>query len=117
MNNATVVLVHGAFADGSSWGKVIALLEKAGYDVIAVGKAGIERVTRLGAQPMPEEMVDLGDHRRWNDQAAGFLAYDSRRTTVPRVAAIVVRVNDARVEDNGHLVFTESCGSKHVFGT
>ena len=36
MNNATVVLVHGAFADGSSWGKVIALLEKAGYDVIAV---------------------------------------------------------------------------------
>ncbi|HTO42940.1 MAG TPA: alpha/beta hydrolase, partial [Burkholderiales bacterium] len=25
-----VVLVHGAFADGSSWSKVIPLLEKAG---------------------------------------------------------------------------------------
>ena len=24
MNNATVVLVHGAWADGSSWAKVIA---------------------------------------------------------------------------------------------
>ena len=24
-NNATVVLVHGAWADGSSWAKVIAL--------------------------------------------------------------------------------------------
>ena len=32
----TVVLVHGAFADGGSWGNVIPLLEQAGYDVIAV---------------------------------------------------------------------------------
>ena len=32
----TVILVHGAFADGSSWGDVIPRLEKAGYDVIAV---------------------------------------------------------------------------------
>ncbi|HEY3051848.1 MAG TPA: alpha/beta hydrolase [Thermoanaerobaculia bacterium] len=32
----TVVLVHGAFADGSSWSKVIPILEKDGYDVIAV---------------------------------------------------------------------------------
>jgi pimeloyl-ACP methyl ester carboxylesterase len=32
----TIVLVHGAFADGGSWGNVIPLLEQAGYDVIAV---------------------------------------------------------------------------------
>ena len=32
----TVVLVHGAFADGSSWGDVIPGLEQAGYEVIAV---------------------------------------------------------------------------------
>lgn len=32
----TVVLVHGAFADGSSWNKVIPLLEHAGLKVIAV---------------------------------------------------------------------------------
>ena len=32
----TVILVHGAFADGSGWGNVIPLLEQAGYDVIAV---------------------------------------------------------------------------------
>ena len=32
----TVILVHGAFADGSGWGNVIPLLEKAGCDVIAV---------------------------------------------------------------------------------
>ena len=32
----TVILVHGAFADGSSWGDVIPGLEQAGFDVIAV---------------------------------------------------------------------------------
>lgn len=32
----SVVLVHGAFADGSSWNKVIALLQKQHAEVIAV---------------------------------------------------------------------------------
>ncbi len=32
----TVVLVHGAFADGSSWDKVIPLLQAKGFKVIAV---------------------------------------------------------------------------------
>lgn len=36
MKNATIILVHGAFADGSGWGNVIPLLEKRGYEVIAV---------------------------------------------------------------------------------
>ncbi len=33
---ATIVLVHGAFADGSSWSKVIPILQGDGYYVIAV---------------------------------------------------------------------------------
>jgi pimeloyl-ACP methyl ester carboxylesterase len=35
----TIVLVHGAFADASSWGKVIGLLQPEGYTVIAVQDA------------------------------------------------------------------------------
>ena len=31
-----VVLVHGAWADGSSWAKVIPILQKAGLNVVAV---------------------------------------------------------------------------------
>jgi pimeloyl-ACP methyl ester carboxylesterase len=31
-----IVLVHGAFADGSSWSKVIPLLEEKGYRAVAV---------------------------------------------------------------------------------
>ena len=33
---ATIVLVHGAFADGSSWNKVIQILQEKGYQAIAV---------------------------------------------------------------------------------
>lgn len=36
MKNTTIILVHGAFADGSSWGDVIPQLEKDDYEVIAV---------------------------------------------------------------------------------
>lgn len=36
MTKPAIVLVHGAFADGSSWAKVIPLLEKDGYYVTAV---------------------------------------------------------------------------------
>src|SRR5919202_519976 len=31
-----IVLVHGAYADGSSWAKVIPILQRNGYNVIAV---------------------------------------------------------------------------------
>lgn len=34
--NPTIVLVHGAFADGSAWSKVIPVLEAQGLDVVAV---------------------------------------------------------------------------------
>ncbi|MGE5662073.1 MAG: alpha/beta fold hydrolase [Ignavibacteriales bacterium] len=35
-NATNIVLVHGLWADGSSWSKVIPILEKAGHKVIAV---------------------------------------------------------------------------------
>lgn len=34
-NKPNIVLVHGAWADGSSWSKVIPILEEAGYNVVA----------------------------------------------------------------------------------
>ena len=35
----TIVLVHGAFADASSWNGVVKILEKDGYPVVAAAKA------------------------------------------------------------------------------
>lgn len=60
----SIVLVHGAWADGSSWSKVITLLQKAGYTVTAVQNpettfaddvAATRRV--LAAQPGPTVLV------------------------------------------------------------
>lgn len=41
----TIVLVHGAFADGTGWQRVIPILERGGYNVIAVQNP----LTSLGA--------------------------------------------------------------------
>jgi len=49
----TIVLVHGAFADASSWNPVIAILEKDGYPVVAV------------ANPLRSVSGDAGYVRSW----------------------------------------------------
>src|SRR5882762_9848503 len=60
----TSVLVHGAFADGSSWSKVIPILQRDGYTVIAVQNpltsfaADVETTKRVvDAQPGPVVLV------------------------------------------------------------
>jgi len=59
MKNTTVILVHGAFADGSSWGDVIPNLEQEGYDVIAV------------QNPLTSYADDVATTRRVIDAQAG----------------------------------------------
>jgi len=60
----SIVLVHGAFADASSWSKVIPLLERDGYEVTAVqipltGYAEDVATTKrvIAAQPGPVVVV------------------------------------------------------------
>lgn len=63
-NQVNIVLVHGAWADGSGWGKVIEILSGAGYSVSASQHpmtsldADVEVVRRLAeAQPGPTLLV------------------------------------------------------------
>src|SRR6266576_3458466 len=55
----TIVLVHGAFADGSSWSKVIPILQRDGYTVIAV------------QNPLTSLAADVETTKRLVDAAAG----------------------------------------------
>ena len=57
----TIVLVHGAFTDGSCWAKVIPILQKMGHDVIAVQNpllslaeevASVKRTIALSEEPV-----------------------------------------------------------------
>jgi len=59
LSRTTVVLVHGAFADGSSWAKVIPILTARGLDVIAV------------QNPLSSLEADVDAARRAIDQAGG----------------------------------------------
>ncbi|TWC65132.1 alpha/beta fold hydrolase [Herbaspirillum sp. SJZ099] len=60
-----IVLVHGAFADGSSWSKVIALLQKKGYRVTAVQnpltslEADVTATTRV-IERQPHDVLLVG---------------------------------------------------------
>jgi hypothetical protein len=58
----SIVFVHGAWADGSSWSKVIPLLEARGFHVDAVqlpltsqanDVASVQRAYRAGRRPAP----------------------------------------------------------------
>ena len=54
----TIVLVHGAFADGSSWNKVIPILQNRGYKVIAVQNPTVSLAEDVAAVNRALESVD-----------------------------------------------------------
>jgi len=61
----SIVLVHGAFADGSSWQRVIPLLQRAGYSVTAVQNpltslAADVETTRRAIDAEPGNVVLVG---------------------------------------------------------
>jgi len=56
---SNVVLVHGAWADGSSWAKVIPLLEKAGLNAVAVQNPLTSLADDVAATSHPAEVAKL----------------------------------------------------------
>ncbi|MFS8124608.1 hypothetical protein QD336_19480 [Rhizobium sp. BR 250] len=66
----TIVLVHGAWANGSSWAKVVPLLEARGFDVVAVHnplpsfKADVE-ATRRVINDQPGHVILVGHFSSW----------------------------------------------------
>src|SRR5258706_13979818 len=61
-----VVLVHGAWANGSSWAKVIPLLEKAGLNVVAVQKPRPSRFHGRGRHQTPLPPSGGPGHSLWD---------------------------------------------------
>jgi pimeloyl-ACP methyl ester carboxylesterase len=61
----SIILVHGAFADGSSWDRVVPLLQAKGYSVVAVHEpltslADDVAATRRAIAQQPGEVVLVG---------------------------------------------------------
>src|SRR5262245_2399707 len=92
-----VVLVHGAWADGSSWGKVIPLLQKAGLNVVAVqnpltsladSTAATKRV--LAQQDGPTVLVA----HSWGGTVISDVGTDPKVTSLVYVAARAPDANE-----------------------
>jgi len=82
----TIVLVHGAFADGSSWQKVIPILKAKGFKVVAVQNPSTSladdvKVTKRIVNNQKEPVILVG--HSWGGMVV------SEVGTHPKVAAVV----------------------------
>lgn len=89
----TVVLVHGAFADGSSWAKVIPLLEAKGLNVIAVQNplsslADDVDATKRAIDMAPGPVILVG--HSWGGQVISQAGVDDKVKALVYVAAFAL---------------------------
>ena len=87
---ATVVLVHGAFADGSDWAQVIPLLQAKGLRVTAVQNsleslAGDAAATRRSIDAAPGKVILVG--HSWGGSVITEAGTDSKVAALVYVAA------------------------------
>src|SRR5947199_301023 len=79
----TIVLVHGAFADGSSWQRVIPILQRDGYTVIAVPYGLCRRSAGGGDARLCRDPE--ADHRQRVRRHRGPGGMENDPVVVPRV--------------------------------
>src|SRR5476649_2386700 len=73
-SDTTVVLVHGAFADGSGWNKVITLLQAQGVKVVLVGHSwGGAVITQAGSSDKIKALVYVAAFAPSKGEAVGAL--------------------------------------------
>ena len=94
----TIVLVHGAFADGSSWAKVIPLLQKKGFKVVAVQNplsslADDEDATRRAVEVQDGRVVLVG--HSWGGMVITQSGDSEKVKSLVYVAALAPKVGEA----------------------
>jgi pimeloyl-ACP methyl ester carboxylesterase len=102
MQNITVVLVHGLFADGSgSWSKIIPLLQAEGLNVVAVQNpltsiADDAAATKRAIDAAPGEVILVG--HSWGGNAITQAGIDEKVTALVYVAAFAPSKNQSANE-------------------
>ena len=121
MKNTTIILVHGAFADGSGWGDVIPLLEDEGYEVIAVQNpltsyADDVSTTRrvIDAQTKP---VVLVGHSYGGAVITGAAVGATNVRALVYVAAFASKIGTALVPDAAGFLYIDRSKFKEVFAS
>ncbi|WMJ68643.1 alpha/beta hydrolase [Stenotrophomonas sp. 24(2023)] len=111
----TIVLVHGAFADGSSWSKVIPLLQAKGLRTVAVQNpltsleddvAAVQRAVR--AQPGPVILVG----HSWAGSVITQAGNDAKVASLVYVASFAPSAGESSID--GLKAFPAPEGQKHL---
>ena len=72
------------------------------HEIVAVDDGIVEDETALGAEPVLEQVIDFRDDGRVKNQPALFSLDERTRSGVPPIAAIVIGVDHAGVEEDAH---------------
>jgi pimeloyl-ACP methyl ester carboxylesterase len=97
----TIVLVHGAFADASSWSGVIARLQSQHYKVVAKAMAAAQRPVALSVLTEPSGVPAWRTIPSWY-QIAG--ADNAIGTKVERIMARRIKATTSEVAGASHVV-------------
>src|SRR4029453_1008972 len=73
------------------------------HEIMTVNDSGVERQPAPRAEPVTQEVIDFRNDGGWQNQSARFLLHECPRARVPRVVTVVVRVDDAGVEEDAHV--------------
>jgi len=97
-SNKSVILVHGAFADGSVWNKVIPILESKGLEVIAVQNplTSLEEDTAFTLRAIEEargEVILVG--HSWGGMVISAAGNHEKVKSLVYVAAIAPQKNES----------------------
>jgi pimeloyl-ACP methyl ester carboxylesterase len=111
-----IVLVHGAWADGSSWGKVISLLAPDGYNIVAVQNSMASLSddvanTRRVIDAMPGQTIVVG-HSYGGAVITGAAAGATNVVGLVYLAAYALEAGEAL----GQVIsqFPQSPGRQHI---
>lgn len=113
----TVVLVHGAFADGSSWEKIIPFLQKQGLNVVAVQNplsslADDVAAARRAIEAAPGEVILVG--HSWGGAVITQAGVDPKVSALVFVAAFAPSKNQSTNETQKDFPKPEWLGAVNI---
>lgn len=101
-SKTSVVLVHGAFADGSSWNKVITLLQKQHTEVIAVQLPLTSLKDDVAATQGPIKAEAFGGkvaHAAWHDKPSWYVVSKNDRMINPALERAMAKTIHAKTTE------------------
>jgi hypothetical protein len=80
----------------------VAFLREIGDEKGSIHQTLIEDRLSSGSKTLPEEIVHLRDHGRWNDEPTYLFRDQPTAGGMPEIPTVVTGIQNARIEKDGH---------------